>query len=478
MDDSNTIGRMHELLWSRSREFCVEVLSRTDLQVLAKEALAKCKRLRQRKSPLQPMLVLWLVLSMTLFRAKSIPNVLVTLLAALRGVLPALSLKPVTDGALAYARHRLGVAPLVELFRRMGERIDPRPSFHGSRVWLIDGVCMTMPDTPQNDQAFGRPVASRGSSAFPQLSMVALVDATTRMFRAVSVKPIRFMAAEQRRAVGLLKHLGAGDLLALDRRYYSAWFLHELLERGIQFIVRVPANAKPKIVRRFGKGDYLVKIQARIPMPLGELYKPARGPACTTRPITLTLRMIEYHLPGHETVRLITSLTDPEAVPARDIALGYHQRWEVELAYDETKVHLATVRHGTLHTVFRCKSPRLVMQEVYAMLITYNAVREVMAVAGERHRINPLYISFVDTVQVLVNSLPELKRAPAGQLPILHDRLLRDIADCRLDRPRRPRRYVRGVKIKMSKYTLKRPKHVQEIIHYQRELILGASNAA
>lgn len=475
--DSNTIGRMHELLWRHGRDFCVEVLSRSDLQRLARESLAHCGRLRQRKSPLPRMLVLWTVLSMTLFRAKSIPNVLATLLAALRGILPEMSLKPVTDGAIAHARWALGTAPMVELFRRFAERVDPRPSFHGLRVWVIDGVCMTVPDTPKNEQAFGRPTASRGSSAFPQLSMVGLMAATTRLFRAVSIMPFRFHAAEQRRAVRLLKYLGVDDLIMLDRRFFSVWFLRELTQRGIHFLVRIPRTAKPKVIRRFGKGDSLVKIRARVPLPPGQVRKPARGRLASHEWVTLTVRMIVYHLPGHETVRLVTSLTDPVAVPARDLAVEYHQRWEVELGYDETKVHLATVLHGTLHTTFRCKSPRLVMQELYAMLITYNAVREIMAAAGRQHSINPLHISFVDTVQVLAHSLPDIKRAKVHELPRLYERILQDIADCRLLRPRRPRRYARVIKVKMSKYKLKRVHHVQEIRDFAREITLGARRA-
>ncbi len=150
----------------------------------------------------------------------------------------------------------------------------------------------------------------------------------------------------------------------------------------------------------------------------------------------------------------------------------YHERWESEISYDEVKVHLETVKHGTQHTVFRSKSPELVEQEFWAMLSTYNLVRGLMAEAAVKHDIPPLELSFVDSLEVIGLTLAEVQSAPDERLPFLHERLLEDLADCRLDRPRRPRVYDRVVKAKMSNYAVKRAHHRQQSRDIEKDLRL------
>jgi len=114
-----SIGRMHEMLAEISGSFSLDVLAREDTSAKIRASLARHGKLAQRCSPLQPVLVAWLVLAMTLCRDRSIPNVLAALVAAVRGKHPALSLKPVTDGALSHARERMGAAPLRSFFESL-----------------------------------------------------------------------------------------------------------------------------------------------------------------------------------------------------------------------------------------------------------------------------------------------------------------------------------------------------------------------
>lgn len=118
----------------------------------------------------------------------------------------------------------------------------------------------------------------------------------------------------------------------------------------------------------------------------------------------LTYRFKERKHP----VRLWTSLR-PEEVSAQCLAVGYHLRWEVELALDELKTHLATVLHGTLHTTFRSKRPELVLQEVYALLATDNLIRQTMAEAASKRDQDPLELSFVKTLNALREGDPARK---------------------------------------------------------------------
>ena len=187
----------------------------------------------------------------------------------------------------------------------------------------------------------------------------------------------------------------------------------------------------------------------------------------------MTVRLIAYQVKGEpEPARLVTHLVDPGEVAARELALLYHERWEAEVSYDEAKVHLQTVRHGKQHTEFRSKSPDLVEQEFWAMLSTYSLVRELMVDAGRVHGIPPREISFVDSLEVTGLTLAEVHAAPARRLRTLHRRLLADLADCRLDRPRRPRVYDRVVRVKMSRYKLKRAHHRQRHRDIEKDLCL------
>jgi hypothetical protein len=158
----------------------------------------------------------------------------------------------------------------------------------------------------------------------------------------------------------------------------------------------------------------------------------------------------------------MTDLVDADEFPALELVQFYHVRWDVELAFDELKTHLATVLHGTLHTTFRSQSPSGVRQEAYALFTTYNLIRELMLTAGRAHSIPPLEISFLKTLRTIRRALPRFQAAKPRERQALIRQLLADIAACRNRRPRRRRRYPRVVKVKMSKWKLKRRRHRQE----------------
>lgn len=129
---------------------------------------------------------------------------------------------------------------------------------------------------------------------------------------------------------------------------------------------------------------------------------------------------------------------------------------------------------GVLRTIFRSKSPRGVLQEAYALLCGYNLVRRTIQTAAAKHGLAPEQIGFVDSLRAIHHMVPRMAAAAADRLPGLYDQLLRDIADCRIRRPRRHRRYPRVVRVKMSNFKLKREHHRQEIIPFPQELRIGA----
>lgn len=445
----DTIGRIHGLLARHAPDFCVGVLAGGDVQRRIRAALHESQdsRRRRRPGPLHPVMVFWLVLCLPLHRATSIANVFVVLLSALRSRIPAIPLRPVTDGALAHARCWLGVEPIRRLFEDIARDVDPEPSFHGLRVWAIDGVHATVPDTPANEAGFGRPGCSRGRTAFPQVHLVTLSSVRTHEIRAATWRPHN--SSDRAMAAELLEGLGKRDLVLLDRGFYGVRFLLELRRRGIHFLVRVYAPASVRVLRRRSAGDFDVKVRGA-PKPRLE-----REPLEERRP-ELRARMITYTLDGKETIRLLTSLEGPEVTPTELVAL-YHERWEAELGYDEIKTHLASVTHGTLRTVFRGRSPAMVEQEIWATLALYDLVRRLIARAADLHRLDPRRISFTDALVVIRQAAAHVDRAELERLVPLYVRLMEDLGACRLERWRRHRQVARAVKVKMSNYALKRP---------------------
>lgn len=467
------IDQSGQELYTFSKSFTVEALCPGRTAENIKAALRETGRDRQRRSPLQPSLMMWLMLCLPIFRSEAIPSVLARLISGLRGLRKTLSLKPVSDGAIAHARHRLGVRPLRHFFQAQAGDIRPAPSFKGLRVWAFDGTSLTMPDTKENRRVFGLRKASRGRCAFPDLKIVALQDTVTRRFR--DVRWNQRHASERELAATMLGHLGEDDLVLLDRGFYAAWFFHAIRTRGSQFLGRVPAQAKLRPIRGTSRrqGDYLASMEAPVALAQERWYMSNRGKLVKYDTLKLVVRVIEYRIRGFERVRLVTSLLDRSITPM-DLVLQYHRRWDIELAFDELKTHQSSTAQGTPKTTFRSHTPGNVMQEAYALAAAYNLLRDSMARAADRRSLNPHTISFVETCRAITHMIPRMRGALACDLRLLHEQLLDDLADAQINRPRRPRRYPRVVKQKMSNFKRKRPHHRQQIGDFRSQIRIGA----
>lgn len=457
----NPIGQAHRALARLAPKFVIDVLAGDALQSTIHRDIQLVEP--KRESPLHPALVVWLTLAMALFRADSIPNVFARLLARWRESKPWLSLRVVTDGALAHARRRLGALPLRRLFEEISKHVAPEPSFHGLRVWSLDGTVLATPDTPANERAFGRHHASKGRSAFPQLRLLTLTATRSHEIRDVHWGP--YKQSEASMAADVVRNLCQGDLVLMDRGFMSMHFYANLVEHDVAFVSRVRNTRKMRVLTRRGPGDYDVEVKGAKPTDPND----HRG-RCT-----MILRLIEYRV-GHELVRLLTNLTDA-SFTAHEIAELYHERWEVELVFDELKTHLVPVRHGTLDLPFRGKSPVMVEQELWAALAAFNLVRRVIAGAARAHRIDPRRISFTDAIVVIVATWRVGGGSKADRARA-QTRLQDDLAGCVLDRWRRPRKWPRVVRVKSNSYAHKGPEHHEEFHDASQLLRMGRAQSA
>lgn len=434
-----------------SSSFAMAVLERPETQDLATRALDAAAAWGQRSSKLGAPLVFWYAVQLMLFREDPIDVVLNRMLRMLREREPEIHSGAVTPEAACKARYRLGPEPVRLAFEETARRIAPPPTFHGFAVYAIDGTTMNMPDTPDNDAAFGRHQPSQGRSAFPQMKVVTLMDVHSHRVRAFEYGP--YSLPERPSGLRLLQSLGPGDLAILDRGFPGRYECYAANQCQAKFVVRIQNDweLSPAVV--LADGTALVDLKAMVPLPQDQQTKWKKRAAKTVR-----LRLITYRVGQGEVVRLLTNLLDPETYPAEDIARLYHERWETELLNAELKITLATVKRGRLLTTFRSKRPRGVLQELYALLLANNLIRETMGAAAEAHGIPPRELSFSKAIQILRDEAPRFDAASPEDRPRRRRQLLEDLARARIDRPRRKRTCPRVVKQKqVNRFPVRRP---------------------
>lgn len=357
--------------------------------------------------------------------------------------------------ALCMARQRLGVAPLLLLFRRvvrpLAKSDTPGCWYKGMRLMAVDGVVMTVPDSPANAQAFGRASAGpRGDAAFPQIRKLSLVETGTHAEIAFAVKGIGRKAGEQAMLPALLKHFAAGMLVLFDRGFYGYQLWRKVVVTGADALMRLSCVVNLPVLKSLADDSYLSKVY-----PDASARRKDRG--------GVLVRVIRYTHNDPRRVdcgkehRLLTTLLDAEKYPARDLIILYHERWEIELTFDEQKTHHAPIVPGK-EAQLRSETPRGVIQELYALSLGHYVTRAFMVEAASVESLDPDRLSFVGCLRVLQNRMPEYPAVKEEDKGRWYQALLKEIAGERLP-PRRNRSNPRVVKVKMSKFLKKRAIH-------------------
>ncbi len=165
-------------------------------------------------------------------------------------------------------------------------------------------------------------------------------------------------------------------------------------------------------------------------------------------PKKIVIRVIDYYVKDHVTVRLYTSLLDHKKFSARQLAELYHARWDIELGFDEFKTDIL-MREESL----RSRSVDGVTQELWASLVMYNLVRRQMAIAAREHGVPANTMSFKASLVLVQNFFFSNAENPSiGLLPKRLQELMDEIWRFRLPPRRSERSFRRQVKIKMSNY--------------------------
>ena len=370
------------------------VLSKTVPAPLIDAVLAETGRQSQRQRQLPARVVVYYVIALALYARTSYGEVLRCLLEGLRWLHGWRSAIPVASkSAISQARTRLGAAPLKCLFERaavpLADRQTPGAWYRGRRLVSLDGTTVDVADVPDNVAAFGRPAASRGRSSFPQLRLVALTETGPRAMIAVAAAD--FATGEPTLARRVIGALSPEMLCLADRGLigFAPW--SQACATGAALLWRVRKNQVFPCHQRLPDGSYLSKLYAS--------SKHRR------RDDGLVVRVIAYRLdgvPGAEPLyRLITTLRDPATAPAAELAALYHERWESETAFAELKTSLPGGR-----LVLRSKTPELVWQEFYGLLLAHYAIRRLMHEASAGVSWDPDRLSFIHAVRIVRRNLP------------------------------------------------------------------------
>ena len=163
------------------------------------------------------------------------------------------------------------------------------------------------------------------------------------------------------------------------------------------------------------------------------------------------MRAVRYRRKGFSPQLLLTSLRDPIEYPAAELTELYHERWELELGYDELKTELLDRKEAICS-----RKPDGVKQELWGILLAYNLIRLEMARIAAEADVAPTRISFVEAMRLIRDEWEWLTVTSPAAIPKRLETMRRNVQRYILP-PRRSRTFPRAVKIKMSSYDRKRP---------------------
>jgi hypothetical protein len=354
------------------------------------EVLKQTHRASIRERDLPAHVVIYYVIALALYMRSSYREVLRCLLEGVQWLLdPSAQVRVAGKSGISQARTRLGAAPVKKLYDAVVAPIaEKRTKGAWYRQWQLvslDGSTLDVADTAENDAAFGRPGSSRGSSAFPKIRFVALLENGTHVLWGAHMD--KYATDELTLAEKVIPALRPGMLCLADRFFPSYKLWRMAAKTGADLLWRTRQNARLDVEQRLPDGSYLSRIYAST----SDRRNRRKG---------IVVRVIDYRLnnvAGAEALyRLITTILYHRQAPAKELAALYHERWEIETALDELKTHLRGAQ-----IVLRSKTPELVQQEFFGLLMAHFAIRGLMHEAALKADADPDQLSFLHAVRVV-----------------------------------------------------------------------------
>jgi hypothetical protein len=376
---------------------------------LVDQALSEHGKHSQRQRDLPAHAVAYYVMALSLYRGINTEEVLRVVTEGMEYLGANAIRREVGKSAISAARARLGAEVMQTIARRalvpLATQATPGAFYRGMRLVSLDGSGLEVADEAANREAFGVPGTQQGRTGYPQLRFVALLENGTHVLFGVALGG--YQDAEVGLAHAAIQHLKPGMLCLADRGLsgYPLWAAAS--RTGAQLLWRIAKNRTLPVRERLADGSYLSEIE---PAPL------TRKRMATQDAPPLTVRVIDYRLPGvpdaEPIYRLMTTLLDPIAAPAQELAALYQSRWTIETAFAEMKTTLKGA-----DVILRSKTPELVRQEFWGLLLAHHVVRKLMLEAALARERPPDSLSFKHTLALMRRKLPASGALPPRAVP-------------------------------------------------------------
>ncbi len=397
----------------------------------------------QRKRKLPAVLTLLLCIAMHLFTSIALRQTLLRMVKGVRFLTGDEVTVTANRSAISEARYRLGVGPLADLFKQVCQPIatpdTPGAFAYGYRLVALDGSVDQVIDRSENAAYFG----GKKSSNFPLVQGVYLCECGTHVIFDAGFWP--YLYDERKGCRRLLRSVTDDMLVMFDQGLYSYDMVADICQRGAQALGRILPYVNLTPIKTLTDGSYLAYI-----MP-SDYHRRKSGER-------LLVRVLEYTIDdpqrtGHQQLhRLVTTLFDPLVCPALELICLYHERWEIEVTFDELDTHQLCSQP------LRSHKPLGVIQELYALLLAHFVVRVVMHRAATLHSLDPDRLSFINSIGLITDAISEFQLVDSCDHHLLWTRLWHDILHFK-NPPRENRINPRVVKQPVSKFSRKRPEH-------------------
>ena len=386
----------------------IGLLSRLVPPSLVDEALTAHQRHSKRQRDLPAHAVAYYVMALSLYRGVNTEEVLRVVTEGMDYLGDTVIRRKVGKSAISASRTRLGA----EVMRTIADQaLVPlaQPQAKGSfycdlRLVSIDGTTLEVANEVSNREVFGVPGTGQGQTGYPQIRCVGLLENGTHILFGVALGG--YKDSEVSLAHKVVKNLSFNMLCLADRGFsgYPLW--RDASQTGAQLLWRIPKNRKLPVLKQFKDGSYLSQITPA-PATLKKMDEQT-APA-------ITVRVIDYQLPGvleaESVYRLITTLLDSEQYPADELAALYHARWRIEVTFAEMKT---TLKGADI--VLRSKTPELVRQEFWGLLLAHHVVRKLMLEAALSRQRVPDSLSFKHSLTLIRRKLPASGAIPPRTL--------------------------------------------------------------
>ncbi|MDK1039789.1 MAG: IS4 family transposase, partial [Actinomycetota bacterium] len=349
-----------------------------------------------------PAVTLWAFLSQVLFKDEhrscvaAVVRVAVLLVALERG--PCSS----NTGAYCRARGKLSEKVIRQITINVGEgcedKLDKRWLWHGRHVHLVDGTTVSMPDTPENQEAYPQNTQQQEGLGFPIARVVVLLSLASGMLTDMAMGPYAGKeTGESALLRSLLGRFKRGDILLADRYYCSYFMIALLQELGIDFVGRLHQRRTVNFRRgrHLGKEDHVVTWdRPQRPQWMDQQTYDRVPSSIEVREIGVCVGQPGFRV---ESFVAVTTLTDAKEYPKEDIASLYQCRWLAELDIRAIKITMGM-------DILRCKTPEMVRKEMWTCLLAYNLIRQTMLQSAQEAGVSPRALSFTAAMQSIAAS--------------------------------------------------------------------------